>query len=74
MTVYKAPVRDINFVINELLDFNAHYQTIPSGAEATPDMIEAITAEAAKFAVSLLSIFHSSTAILPSHAVSTCNL
>lgn len=55
MTVYKAPVRDINFVINELLDFNAHYQTIPSGAEATPDMIEAITAEAAKFAEEVLA-------------------
>jgi len=55
MTTYKAPVRDINFVINELLDFNAHYQTIPSGAEATPDMVEAITAEAAKFAEEVLS-------------------
>jgi alkylation response protein AidB-like acyl-CoA dehydrogenase len=55
MTVYKAPVRDINFVINELLDFNAHYLTIPSGAEATPDMIEAITVEAAKFAEEVLA-------------------
>jgi alkylation response protein AidB-like acyl-CoA dehydrogenase len=55
MTVYKAPVRDIDFVINELLDFNAHYLTIPSGAEATPDMIEAITVEAAKFAEEVLA-------------------
>jgi hypothetical protein len=55
MTIYKAPVRDIDFVLNEVLDYQAHYKTIPAGAEATPDMVEAITAEAAKFAEEVLS-------------------
>lgn len=55
MSVYKTPVRDINFVINEVLDYPAHYKTIPSGEEATPDMVEAITLEAAKFAEEVLS-------------------
>ncbi|MGJ8685987.1 MAG: acyl-CoA dehydrogenase C-terminal domain-containing protein [Spongiibacteraceae bacterium] len=55
MSVYKTPIRDINFVINEVLDYPAHYKTIPAGEEATPDMVEAITLEAAKFAEEVLS-------------------
>ena len=55
MTTFKAPVRDIDFVLNEVLDYQAHYKTIAAGAEATPDMVEAITAEAAKFAEEVLS-------------------
>jgi alkylation response protein AidB-like acyl-CoA dehydrogenase len=55
MTTFKAPLRDIDFVINEVLDYQAHYKTLPCGAEATPDMVEAITAEAAKFAEEVLA-------------------
>ncbi|GAA4090462.1 acyl-CoA dehydrogenase C-terminal domain-containing protein [Zhongshania borealis] len=55
MTIFKAPVRDIDFVLNEVLDYQNHYKTISAGAEATPDMVEAITAEAAKFAEEVLA-------------------
>ncbi len=37
MPQYKAPLRDIDFVLNEVMDYPAHYKTIPSGADATPD-------------------------------------
>ena len=30
MNEIKAPLRDLNFVRNELFDFNAHYQALPS--------------------------------------------
>lgn len=54
MPEYKAPLRDIKFVMNELLDSEAHYQSI--GAEdATPDMVDAIIGEGAKFAEEVLA-------------------
>ena len=55
MTTYKAPVRDIDFVINDVLDYQAHYAQIPGGEEATPDMIDAIIGEAAKFSEEVLA-------------------
>lgn len=42
MPTYKAPLRDMNFLINEVLDFPSHYARLSSGGEATPDMVEAI--------------------------------
>jgi alkylation response protein AidB-like acyl-CoA dehydrogenase len=50
MPDYKAPVRDINFVINELLGSEALYQTLPGFEEATADLMSAIIEEGAKFA------------------------
>ncbi|MEC8429339.1 MAG: acyl-CoA dehydrogenase family protein, partial [Pseudomonadota bacterium] len=49
MMTYKAPIRDMQFAMNELLDFPTHYQSIPEGENATPDMVNAILEEAAKF-------------------------
>ena len=49
MPEYKAPLRDMEFVMNEVLDFPTHYQNVPSCGEATPDMVEAILQEGAKF-------------------------
>merc|ERR1712000_571779 len=47
---YKAPLREIKFVMDELLDMPGHYASIPAYAEvATPEMIDAIVAEGAKF-------------------------
>ena len=47
MPDYKAPLRDIKFLMDEVLDSETHYQNI--GAEdASPDMVEAIVAEGAK--------------------------
>ncbi len=54
MPDYKAPLRDIKFVMSELLDSEKHYADL--GAEdATPDMIDAIIGEGAKFCVVVLA-------------------
>ena len=49
MPEYKAPLKDIEFVMNEVLDFEQHYASLPGGEEATPDLVNAILVEAAKF-------------------------
>jgi alkylation response protein AidB-like acyl-CoA dehydrogenase len=48
MPEYKAPIRDIKFVMQELLDCNKHYQQL-GYQDASEDMVDAIVAEAAKF-------------------------
>jgi hypothetical protein len=48
MPTYKAPVRDMRFLMNEVFDFERHYKAQPNGEEATPDMVEAIIGEMAK--------------------------
>jgi len=54
MPEYKAPIRDLQFVMHELLDSEEHYQSI--GAEdASPDMVDAIMTEGAKFCEQVLS-------------------
>lgn len=49
MTDYKAPLRDIRFVMNEVLDYEAHYSTFPGGEDASPEMVDAILQEFARF-------------------------
>ena len=55
MPDYKAPLRDIKFVMSELLDSEQHYANLNGGEDATPDMIDAIIAEGAKFCEQILS-------------------
>ncbi|NVK41022.1 MAG: acyl-CoA dehydrogenase C-terminal domain-containing protein [Oceanospirillaceae bacterium] len=55
MPEYKAPLRDIRFAMQELLDFDKHYQNLPGGEDASLDMVEAILEEAGKFAAQELS-------------------
>ena len=50
MLNYRAPLRDINFVMNELLDAPAHYAKLQGGEEVTPDLLAAIIDGGAKFA------------------------
>ena len=49
MSNYKVPVKDFLFLFNDVLDMQAKYQNINGGDQATPDMLEAIFIEAARF-------------------------
>ena len=53
MTQYTAPLRDINFVLNELAGL-PHVAKLPGFEEAGPETVEAILEEAAKFASQVL--------------------
>jgi len=55
MITYVAPTEDINFLVENVLDFHSHYAKYPAYAEATPDMVEMIVTECAKFCETELS-------------------
>ena len=54
---YTAPLKDIKFLINEVYDFPSHYKNLKKtgGENATPDMIDSILDESAKFATNVLA-------------------
>ncbi len=54
MTTYSAPVRDMQFVINELAELDAIAQ-LPGFGEATPDLVEAVLEEGSKLAGEVLA-------------------
>lgn len=54
MSDYRAPVKDMRFVQDELAGFKELAQ-YPDFVEATPDMADAILEEAAKFASEVLA-------------------
>ncbi|MGY6565573.1 acyl-CoA dehydrogenase C-terminal domain-containing protein [Halomonas sp. KM-1] len=54
MPDYQAPLRDLRFVMDEMLDYPAHYARLPGGEEATPDVVAAILEEGARFAREVL--------------------
>ena len=55
MAEFKTPLRDMQFAINEVLDLQAHYKTLPGGEEASGDMVDAILEEAARFAETVVA-------------------
>jgi len=54
MPDYQAPLRDLRFVMDELLDFPGHYAKLPGGDDATPDVVGAILEEGARFSREVL--------------------
>jgi alkylation response protein AidB-like acyl-CoA dehydrogenase len=54
MSEYIAPIRDMQFVLKELAGLEQVAQ-LPTCEEATPDLVDAVLEEAAKFAEEVLS-------------------
>jgi len=50
MPNYKAPLRDIHFVMNDVLSAPQHYAALQGCEAVTPDLVDAIINEGAKFA------------------------
>ncbi|HSW11411.1 MAG TPA: acyl-CoA dehydrogenase C-terminal domain-containing protein [Solimonas sp.] len=55
MPAYKAPLRDMRFLMNEVFNYPAHYAGLSNGKDADKDTVEAILGEAAKFCEEVLS-------------------
>jgi alkylation response protein AidB-like acyl-CoA dehydrogenase len=53
MPTYSAPVRDTQFVLNQVLDIG-RYSNLPGFANASSDIVEAILEEAGRFAAEVL--------------------
>jgi len=49
MLSYKAPITDIKFLLEDVFNYYDHYQQFPEFSEATPDLVDAIFQECAKF-------------------------
>lgn len=60
MPVYKAPLRDMKFLLNDVFDYPKHYTSLASGENATPDIVDAILAECARFCEEQLSPLYQS--------------
>ena len=52
---YKAPLRDIQFVMHELLDSESHYKTLPAFQEADRELMDSLFEMAASFSENELS-------------------
>ncbi|GAB3106359.1 acyl-CoA dehydrogenase [Aestuariicella hydrocarbonica] len=55
MADYKAPLRDIQFTMYELLDYEQHWQALPKFEETGADIANAIMEENAKFCENVLA-------------------
>ena len=54
MPTYKAPVDDVKFLLNEVFHID-RYANLPGFSDASPDVVEAILGEAAKFCEQVLT-------------------
>ena len=54
MPNYQAPLRDLRFVMDEMLDYPGHYGRLRNGDDASPDIVTAILEEGARFAREVL--------------------
>ena len=54
MPVYNPPLRDMQFVLHELLDVCSEYKTLPAHAETDADTLNAVLEEGGKFAAEVI--------------------
>jgi len=55
VSAYKAPIRDMQFVLNEVLGADKLLASMPGTADITPELVSAILEEAGKIAANLLA-------------------
>ncbi len=55
MTRYAAPLKDVRFALYDVLGAEALFQRLPGFESATPDIVDAVLEEAAKFAEQVLA-------------------
>ena len=60
MITYKAPLRDMRFLLNEVLDFPRHYASLPGGNDADVDTVNAILEGAAQLCEDVLAPLNAS--------------
>ncbi|MDJ0840590.1 MAG: acyl-CoA dehydrogenase C-terminal domain-containing protein [Acidobacteriota bacterium] len=60
MPQYKAPIRDMQFVMKELLDYPGHYRELPGDHDIDGDLIDAVMGSAAEFAEEVLAPINAS--------------
>lgn len=54
MLTYKAPLRDLRFLFNEVLHYPKHYQSLDAGKNADPETVDMILEGFAQFAQDVL--------------------
>ena len=49
MTSYKAPLRELRFLLHDVLDYWSHCARLSNGSEVTPELVDDILTECARF-------------------------
>lgn len=60
MPTYKAPLRDVRFLMNDVLDYPAHFKTLSNGELADADTIDMILEGAADLCENVLAPLYQS--------------
>ncbi|GAC1371038.1 MAG: acyl-CoA dehydrogenase C-terminal domain-containing protein [Aquirhabdus sp.] len=60
MPAYKAPLRDVRFLMNEMFDFQEHYKSLSNGALADPDTVDMILEGSADMCENILAPIYQS--------------
>jgi alkylation response protein AidB-like acyl-CoA dehydrogenase len=55
MPTYKAPLRDMRFLINEVFDFPKHYASLSNGKDADAETVDTVLQECAKLCEEVLA-------------------